>query len=154
MHRGSLSAKQYEKLGSLVGRACPTADCPLLRPSADTQRSTEQRTATCSSQHLVGPTLALSVNCMAYVAGACMSVACGSRSALAHAQGPPDTARHVIDTRFEPSFHELCVGNGIEGLVSNTVRPIRTVHFDHPADRLAERPTRSQSLSKQTLDSE
>jgi hypothetical protein len=40
-YRGSLSAQQCEKLGSLVGRACPTADCPsrLLRPSADTQRS-------------------------------------------------------------------------------------------------------------------
>ena len=34
---------------------------------------------------------------------------------------------------------KLSVGFAIECLVSNPVRPIRSVHFEHPTDRLAEK---------------
>ena len=35
---------------------------------------------------------------------------------------------------------KLCVGSGIEGMVSNPVRPVRTVHFDNPTDKPTVRP--------------
>ena len=56
-----------------------------------------------------------------------------------HAGGPPLCA---------PALLKISVGSGIEDMVSNPVRPIRTVHLENPTDRLADCPTWSRSLSK------
>jgi hypothetical protein len=47
---------------------------------------------------------------------------------------------------------KLSVEFGIEGMVWNPVRPIRSVRFENATHRLAEIPTGSRSLSKYTLD--
>jgi hypothetical protein len=47
---------------------------------------------------------------------------------------------------FVPKPLKLSVGTGIEDMVSNPVRPVRTAHFDNLTDRLAESPTGSRSL--------
>ena len=43
---------------------------------------------------------------------------------------------------------KLSVGSGVEEMVSNPARPIRTLHFQDPTDRLTEGPTGFRSLSK------
>ena len=59
-----------------------------------------------------------------------------------------------LETRVESAQIKLSVGSGIEVVVSNPARPIRTVYFHYPTDRLAESPTGLRSLSKSTLDFE
>jgi len=49
---------------------------------------------------------------------------------------------------------KLSAGSGNKDMVSNSVRRIRKVHFGNTNDRLAQSPTGSRSLSKQTVDLE
>ena len=53
----------------------------------------------------------------------------------------------LLPSPHHPAPLKLSVGSGIEGMGSNHVRPIRTVHYEDPTDRLFEIPTRSPSLS-------
>jgi hypothetical protein len=73
----------------------------------------------------------------------------------------PFQRRYAPKTHLDPRFQarygtlfKLSVGSGIEGVVSNPVQPIRTVHSKHPGDRPGDSPTGMRSLSKQTLDFE
>ena len=56
-------------------------------------------------------------------------------------------ADQMDSPRYSPNF-KLSVGSGIEFLVSNPARPIRSVHFGNLTDRPAGSPTWSRSLSK------
>jgi hypothetical protein len=51
-------------------------------------------------------------------------------------------------TIYHSVMLKVSVGSGIEDMVSDPVRPINTIHFENPTDRLTDSPTESQSLSK------
>ena len=44
-------------------------------------------------------------------------------------------ANRFATTRYDPLYFKLSVGSGIEDMVTNLARPIRTVHFENSTDR-------------------
>ena len=81
-------------------------------------------TCLCLSSHFV--------ICFLFFVGLCPPQARGWW--MAHPNPP---SRVIFFNRSRSSLHKFCVGFGIEDMVSNHVRLIRTVHIGSPTDRVA-----------------
>jgi len=71
--------------------------------------------------------------------------------ASAYARRHLPLSRVCLHVCVNPAMFKPSVGSGMEYMVSNPVRPIRTVHFGTPTNELPDSSTGSQSLSKSTL---